>query len=286
MFKPKRMLVVLDPVDGDLEQDPGLLRALFLAREMGMALHLVLVYEPGGGSLVPESVDEGDIYCQLQTRLSRFSETCAQREGVEIHSEVVVQRHRYQVVVERAASLRPDYVVKATHHDTTLNRTLFNYSDWYLIRFCPCPLLLVKSEDLWATRRVLACVNPAHVHSQLELLDNVIIEAAQSLAYRLRGELHIYHSVETWQNPLEAVSTTLGAATESDISQRHRDLVEDLLHGYGLGSQRLHITAGRPEKTLVPLSQRVLDKLHCDILVVKSQPLEVKDALPAGLVPC
>jgi hypothetical protein len=92
-------------------------------------------------------------------------------------------------------------VIKTTRHDNRLNRTLFNYTDWQPIRGCPCPLMLVKSAEVWETRRIVACVDPAHTHSQVETLDDCIIDTAQMLAYRLRGELHVFHSIEILPEP-------------------------------------------------------------------------------------
>jgi len=132
-------------------------------------------------------------------------------------------------------------VVKTTRHDTRLNRTFFNYTDWHLIRACPRPLLLVKSADAWETRRIAACVDPAHVHSHAETLDEVIVETAHLLAYRLRGELHIFHSVELM---LEPVFSLLQPESSYQLYKRrmgeaHYGLLDDLLRRYGIGAQRV-----------------------------------------------
>jgi universal stress protein E len=320
MHRPKRILVVLEGADTDPRQDPALSRALFFAREMRLGLHLLRV-DPQS-QLPPMLVgDSSGAERDYAAALALFSELGAklqQEHGVTISADLVRHRHQYQAVIDKATALRPDFVVKGTYHDTTLKRTLFNYTDWYLIRHCPCPLLLVKSEDDWATRRIVACVNPAHVHGQMELLDNVIIEAAQQLAYRLRGDLHIFHSIEGYPLALGAVAGAFDPDSETrsgaaSLRERHADLVDDLLRPYRLGGQRVHLAEGRPEKTLVPFAEelaaslvvmgavsrgalgslligntaeRVLDALHCDVLVVKCEPLTADATAPADCVPC
>jgi universal stress protein E len=97
------------------------------------------------------------------------------------------------------------------------------------------------------------------------------------------------------------------------LAAEHRALVEDLVRPYGISGRRLHFLTGRPAKTLVPFIQeldadlvvmgavskgalealligntaeRILDTLPCDILVVKSQPLEVKASAPVECITC
>lgn len=209
--------------------------------------------------------------------------------------------------MQKVASTRPDMLVKTTRHDTRLNRTFFNYTDWHLIRACPCPLLLVKSADPWETRRIVACVDPAHVHSHAETLDGVIVEAAHLLAYRLRGELHIFHSVELMPEPVFSLlhPESSYALYKRRMGEAHYGLLDDLLRRYGIGAQRVHLSVGRPAETLLAFSrdigaslvvmgavskgalellligntaEKVLDDLSCDILVLKSEPLEARVA--------
>lgn len=123
------------------------------------------------------------------------------RERLAVTVDAACNRHQAAAIMDRVSVRRPDMLIKATRHDSTFNRTLFNYTDWHLIRHCPCPLLLAKSEDDWNTRRIVACVDPAHVHAKAETLDYAIIELAHALAYRLRGELHILHSIELLPQP-------------------------------------------------------------------------------------
>ncbi len=89
------------------------------------------------------------------------------------------------------------------------------------------------------------------------------------------------------------------------MGEAHYALLDDLLRRYGIGAQRVHLTVGRPTETLVEFTrdigaslvvmgavskgalellligntaEKVLDDLSCDILVVKSEPLEARVA--------
>lgn len=314
----QRLLVLIEHRDLAIQPEPALARGVFIAKETNATLELFLSeYSHPQGHLLGQAMATAtapDDYTQeAMAWLTQLAEPLGQ-QGLKVCTDAAWHRHPYQAALEKVAAVRPDIVIKTTRHDTLLHRTLFNYTDWHLIRNCPCPLLLAKSEDEWATRRIIACVDPAHIHSQAETLDYVIIETAQLLAYRLRGELHIFHSIEP--SPLlmawvQEQDWSLKSA-EQRIYEHHQELLDELLRPYGINPQRIHILTGMPDKTLVQYAEeieaslvvmgavskgalgnlligntaeKVLDALKCDILVVKSNPIEVKDAVPVACVP-
>jgi universal stress protein E len=304
-------LVVLNTAELHAQPEPALARAVFLARETNAALvlfasntHPLHTVMPGkaaphaGGAphaLLPEG----------QGRVQAIAEGIIKAERLTVTAEVVWSPHPFDAIMRMADALRPDMVIKTTRHDNRLSRTLFNYTDWHLIRALTCPLMLVKGEDLWETRRIVACVDPAHVHSQAEMLDDGIVEAAQVLAYRLRGELHIFPSVELLLEPafrLLHPELSYAEHVEAAMSE-HTTLVEDLLRRFGIGSHKVHLALGKPSETLPAFAreveaslvvmgvvskgtlerlligntaEKVLDDLRCDILVIKAQPLEAR----------
>lgn len=292
-MKRQRIMVVLDRNESEELREPALQRGVFLAKEMNAALEL-FVSEPGSST--------GDGIREALAWLQGLAEPLI-RERLAVTVNAACNRHQAAAIMDRVSVRRPDMLIKATRHESRFNRTLFNDTDWYLIRHCPCPLLLAKSEDDWNTRRIVACVDPAHVHAKAETLDCAIIELAQALAYRLRGELHILHSIELLPQPASLLEKTSRAAYKAKVAKEHEALLDELLRPYGIGGQRVHVVRGRPERTIVRFVQRmdaslvvmgavskgrletlfigntaekVLDDLSCDILVVKSTPLEVR----------
>jgi hypothetical protein len=77
-------------------------------------------------------------------RLRAIGAALAETHGLSVATDAVFCRHPFDGIMQKVASTRPDMVIKTTRHDTRLNRTFFNYTDWHLIRACPRPLLLVK----------------------------------------------------------------------------------------------------------------------------------------------
>lgn len=290
MVTQRRVLALLNPTASDAMAEPAFRRAWFLAREMGAALELfVSEWTPADG--------RGPTLAWLQELAASLI-----KEGIPVSTDVSSDRHAYAAIMRKVANARADIAVKTTRHDNALSRTLFNHTDWHLIRHCRCPLLLAKDECDWETRRIVACVDPAHIHSKAETLDNEIIETAQSLAWRLKGELHIFHSIEDLSTS-RIQDTPAQPGFETAARDEHEHLLRELLKPYGCGEGRVHMVAGKPSKTLVPFAneinaslvvmgavskgiletlfigntaERVLDNLSCDILVVKSRPVEVE----------
>lgn len=313
MAKRQRVLVVLSQNELDSQPEPALNRGVFIARETNAALELfVNEYHPSFyASLVSKSLHnerESETYIRAAlSRLQEISETLATREQLRVTSDVVWNRHEYDGIMQKVASIKPDMMIKTIYHDSKLNRTLFNYTDWHLIRSCPCPLMLAKSEDTWERRAIVACVDPSHIHGRGETLDNSIIEAAQWLAYRLRGELYIFHAIEFMPEPVFRLWQPGSSYNtyKKEARQEHETLLSELLRSYGIGSRRVHIMEGRPADALLSFvkevnaslvvmgavskgtlenlfigntAEKVLDSLSCDILVVKSNPIEVRES--------
>jgi universal stress protein E len=305
-MKRQRLLVLLQSAEPYSQPEPALARAVFLARETNATLELFLSgYGPSRpviGQTGLRDSSAGAYLRGIQATLEAVADRLVNGERLTVATDVVSSWDPIEAIMEKVRQTRPDIVVKTTRHDSTLTRALFNFADWNLIRNCPCPVMLVKGHEVRETRRIIACVDPAHIHSHAETLDDAIMEAAQMLAYRLRGELHVFHSIEILPEPafhLLYPQSSYGEYKRTTADE-HEDLVEDLIRRFGIGRSRVHYAVGRPAETLpafasamqaslvvmsgVPkgtlellflgnTAEKVLDDLNCDVLVVKSTPV-------------
>ena len=90
-----------------------------------------------------------------------------------------------------------DLVIKAPSAQDWLG-SLFGSDDMHLLRKCPCPVLLVKSEAPRSYRRILAAVDvddgyPAEELGGREALNLQTMNIASSLALSEFSELHVLH---------------------------------------------------------------------------------------------
>jgi universal stress protein E len=76
----------------------------------------------------------------------------------------------------------PDMLIAASHRRGKLSRVFLDQTDWELIRNCPCPVWLSKSDRLPRSMKVLAAVDPFHARDKPARLDDIILRAALAAA--------------------------------------------------------------------------------------------------------
>lgn len=229
-------------------------------------------------------------------------------QGVKVETHVHWDNPVYRGILRRVEESSPDLVVKDTHHHSAIRRVLLTNTDWSLIRSCPAPLLLAKPLDWSVHPRILAALDPEHVGDQPAALDHAILDAAALLARSLDGELHAVHAFLS-AGLLAAVSGAgAGAmafptgASAGEVVLRERERIGAVLGGvaaaHALPAERIHVEQGSAADVLQIVArslaadvlvmgavsrsrlqelfvgstaERVLDRLSCDVLVVKQR---------------
>ena len=140
---------------------------------------------------------------------------------------------------------------------------------------------------------VYAAVDPMHEHDKPAVLDRAIMDLGRRFAGYLAGELHAVH---TYDLPLLLAATPVGEKVREMERRQHRDEFNEFMSDYDLPDGRAHFVEGLPEVRLPELThaehaglivigavsrrgldrlvigstaERVLDRLGCDLLVVK-----------------
>jgi universal stress protein E len=291
----------------DLEAGPDqavLKRCAWLAKQTGARLELFACdydpdMEPGEVSTVwrPESGARE----QLLLRHRRALEDLAvplRGQGITVSVDVVWD-HPFDVAIVKKATAH-DYwlVAKETHHHGLLQRTLLTNIDWHLIRDCPAPLLLVKERELGAEPNVVAAVDPVNAHDKPAALDDRIFHFGADLARALGGHLHVVH----------AYATPLGAELPPDaarlVGEEHRAAMAKFLNTHPVLLGRSHLYEGLAHECLQQAAkehaadfvvmgaiarrglkrlfigstaERVLDRLPCDLIIIKPLDFEVPE---------
>jgi universal stress protein E len=310
-----RILAVIDPTS--VEQ-PGLDKATRLARRFQAALELFICdYDPSlSGQPFFDSVKLRELREEFVTERVEFLEERADQlrdEGLAVETHVHWDHPVYRGVVRRVQESSPDLVVKDTHYHSAIRRTLFTNTDWNLIRTCPAPLLLAKAGEWRTAPRILAGLDPEHLGDKPAVLDHDILEYGELLAGRLGGELRAVHAF--FPAALLAAATSMAgmplvsgaSAVEIVEAERRRvaGLLVEVAGQHGLPADRVHLEQGsavdvlpRTAETLAAdilvmgavsrsrlqevflgsTAERVLDRLGCDVLVVK--PGDFAEKLP------
>jgi universal stress protein E len=290
------VLVVADAAAG--AHQPALERAAWLAkRTEGRVELFACVFDPDIDSGRGPAGARDDLLRQRRLELENLAAPLRQQD-ISVSVDVVWD-HPFETAILKKATAH-DYwlVAKDAHHHNLAQRTLLTNVDWHLIRTCPVPLLLAKDRRLAAEPNVLAAVDPLNEHDKPAALDDRIYTFAAELARVLRGHLHVVHSY----------GTPLGAALPADavklIADQHRAAMKRFLDTHAALEGRPHLYEGMAHECLQKAAnehaadfvvmgavarrglkrlfigstaERVLDRLPCDLVIIKPLEFEAPD---------
>ncbi len=314
MQRIHRILVAIK--DPALPATPALFKAVQLARLLNARLDLFhALSEPlyadsfihGGRGLL-------DVQRDLQSRAVQRLEAMAERlrgRGSQRVLQFGVAAEwdwpSYEAVVRRAQASKADLIVADRHTGSHLGRALLHLTDWELLRRSSVPVLLVNRARAYRRPRVLAALDPAHLEKPPGL-DADILQLGESLSHALGGRLYALHAYAPLPpdtrpadilDPKRAARVRAGAAATARRRLEHglrrtriararrlviglppADAIEETANS--LRSQMVVIGAvarsGLQRLLIGNTAERVLDRLACDLLVVKPRGFKARVA--------
>ena len=222
------------------------------------------------------------------------------REDIVVETMVQTGFPVHEAILRRIRLTRPDLLVIEAHKHNVFARLLLTQTDFELIRHCPVPLLIVKGATAWRHPRVLAALDPFHANDKPSALDGEIVVAARAMAAVVRGSVHaahVYRPLPGYVLPVP-LAPTLSApdpAQEKTYRTAIRRRFNEALGRYGIAGSKAHLICGDPAAQLPALArsiragivvmgaasrsglkrifigntaERVLDSLHCDVLII------------------
>jgi universal stress protein E len=297
----RRILVaVKDPGAGAM---PGVIKAARLAAACGARLELFhgLSFPVYVGGFAARGAAPKHIVTKARARCLRRLEAVAARirsHGLAVDVAVEADFPAYEAVIRRASRTGADLIVADTHAGRHSVPWLLELTHWELIRHSAVPVLVVRSRRPYRRPVVLAAVDPLHANAKPSGLDREILVAAATLKDALRGTLHAVHGfglpavafADGFMSPQLAVQVMNQAELTS------RKAFDRLLRRSDLPPGRRHLVR-RDAMAAIPqvarsiradivvmgalsrsglrsllignTAERLLDRLPCDVLVVK-----------------
>jgi universal stress protein E len=294
MLELKNVVVALDPQQ---EQQPALDKVLTLAKLADFDITLI-------SSEYTQYLVEGyyfdaiDLPTLRQEYLDERKQTLEslagplREKGLTVDTLSVWGHPAYEVIIREAIRLGADLVVQHTRQHSAVSRLFLTHNDWQLVRCCPMPLLLVKERDWKHTPHILAAVDPKHSRNKPVGLDHKILQIATDIAELTEGQTYVVHSYS--QIPLS------GKYLKQAKEEHHRAF-ESLLEDFNIPESRRYLTEEAPEYALSEIgkaseadvivmgaisrsilsdvfigntTEKVLDFLDCDVLIVKPNEFE------------
>jgi len=309
----RRILVAV----GDLRHPPmsELRKAVVLARSSGAGIELFhAIMEADPGRSYPETAtaravarQRATIAGRCQQRLQQFARRAGFR-GVATSCTASWDYPPHEAIVRRAQAIKADLVVAATQRHRLGGRLILANTDWELIRQCPVPVLLVKSPRPYRRPVVIVAVDPFHAHARPADLDARLIDSGATMAKSLRGTMQVFHAyMPLWS--VEAVPGAPPMIMPPEAEAAHEELVirevQALAAAAGVPAKSCHVLMGgvaeeldkaarRTRAGLIVMgavsrsalarlfignaAERVLDRVRCDVLVVKPRGFRPKIA--------
>ncbi len=212
----------------------------------------------------------------------------------------------HEAVLRAARAFGADLIVADAHPTRHHAAWLLRFTDWELLRRSSAPVLLVKSSKPYRRPRVLAAVDPSHAFAKPLELDEEILRTGSAVAGALRGQLHAvyaYDSVPLGLPPVGPASSALIAAAQAAATGRAKAVLDRAVRKLRVPLQRRHLVARHPTDAIIDAvretrcgivvmgaisrsglnrfvvgntAERVLDRLACDVLIVKPKDFRTR----------
>ena len=162
MHKVRKIMVVLE---AQQEEQPALTRAAYIADATGASLHLFMsAYDRAVGIASFLTGKQKSLFVRTVVDGSRvMAQRLAQpfqEKGISVTIEIVWDRHPSDAIIKASKSGQYDLLMKyARQHMRT--DAMFNHIDWNLLRYSPCPVMLVKTGQWDDVGQVLAAIDAA-----------------------------------------------------------------------------------------------------------------------------
>jgi len=302
--KIRKILCVIDPT---VSSQPAMHRSAWLAEKTGAKLELLVCFynEYLSGHRFFDAPSLQKTRKELVTGYERHLESLAtplREQGIEFETSAVWDHPLYAGIVRHATQIDADIILKDTHQHSALSLSTLSNTDWNLIRTCPIPLWFVKPSDLPKDLHIIAAIDPMNERDKPAALDDEILSMSQLVAEGIGADVHAFHSFDlraalaaATANVYIPVSLPLDDI-EEQVRHQHEKRFEEIVEFHNIPAQRRHLVAGLTHEELPQLAkkldsmlvvmgaiarnrwkrifvgataERTLDRLPCDLLVIK-----------------
>ena len=197
----KRFKNILLIADDDCWKDTALQRAVTLAEHNQADLTIIRALKfPRDNSLLGDPIFsrlKNAIMDDRQNQLTKI--TASAPAGLNIRGKVI-EGGIFPDIIREVLRSRYDLVMKCAAEAGSLKNRIFGSTDMHLLRKCPCPVWIMKSNEKVKYQRIFAAVDVEQENSDEKIsgLNQQILEISSSLALSEFSEFHIVHAWTAW----------------------------------------------------------------------------------------
>ncbi len=296
MLNINRILVVLDKGSNELH---ALKKGLWLARSVNAELTL-LTNTWDSYSAESTTLNDGtrnQLKEGLISQTSKWLNSLVHEvDDIKVKIDVRWQKHLYEAVLIAAQETNFDLVLKRPNKHSLMDR-IFTPVDWNLLRHCPAPIMLIKSSEPWKHNRLLASIDATSADEGHKLINDNILSFAEQFSDHFDTDLHIVNAYPLVNVAFAMVpEVTAPDDLHQYVQEQHEEACGRWADKYNISRNNIHVTEGAPEIVVSELAKTLetdvvmigsvgrtglsgvligntaellLDKLDCDILVIK-----------------
>lgn len=181
-------------------------------------------------------------------------------EGYNVTSQQAWNENLHQTVIAVQQAEGCGLVIKQHVPENPLKRFLLTPDDWKLLRYCPGPVLMVKTDTPWTGGVILAAVDVGNSDGEHRTLHASIISHGYDIAALAKGTLHV---ISAHPSPMLSAADPTFQLKES-IEARYRSECRSFQEEFDVSDERLHVEEG-PADVLIP---HVAHKLQAAVTVI------------------
>ena len=276
----RSILVVIDPTPGE---SLALKRAKLIAGVTQAHLHLLVC---------DRKHEHSALLSVLKSSLTG--------EGYSVTTEQAWNESLHETIIDVQQAEGCGLVIKQHRPDAPLKKALLTPADWKLLRYCPTPVLLVKTATPWVGGVVMAAIDVGNMDGEHRALHASIVDHGFDIASLAKAQLHV---ISAHPSPMLSAADPVFQLKET-IEARYREQCKAFQAEFDIDDAHLHIEEG-PADVLIPhlahklgavltiigtvartgisgalignTAEVVLDSLDSDVLVLK--PADIMDHL-------
>lgn len=175
-------------------------------------------------------------------------------EGFSVSSQQAWHENLYQTIITVQQAEGCGLVIKQHFPDNPLKKALLTPDDWKLLRYCPGPVLMVKTDRSWTGGIILAAVDVGNSDGEHRTLHSSIVSHGYDIAALAKADLHV---ISAHPSPMLSAADPAFQLKET-IESRYREQCKAFQAEYEISDDRLHVEEG-PADVLIPYMAHKLD---------------------------
>lgn len=233
-----------------------------------------------------------------------------EKKGYSVSAEQAWHESSHQTIIATQQAKACSLVIKQHLPDNPLKKALLTPEDWKLLRYCPSPVLIVKTEAPWTGGTILTAVDVGNSDIEHRVLHAGIVSHGYDIAQMAGGTLHM---LSAHPYPMLSAPDPIFQLKES-IQTFYREQCKTLQDEFNINDEHVYVEEGSAD-TLIPqiahqlkavltvvgnvartglagalignTAEMILDTLESDVLVLKPDDIinHLKElAAPASML--